>query len=160
MRCSLLTRVPWWCGQPEYPTPELYESAKIDPVLLPHAKFDTAQLLDFLCHPTTSSKAQPGNPVVGSPNNLQDIWVWNGRPQWNAIFKGVRRGVVLCLGCAGLTVVVWWQIKTRMQPLYDQVGVCFCGAEVIGKDLASMCATHSTVSKGDRFMFHLHKENF
>ena len=77
--------------------------------------------------------------MIGSPNNLQDIWVWNGRPQWNAIFKG---------------------IKTRMQPLYDQVGVCFCGAEVIGKDLASMCATHSTVSKGDRFMFHLHKENF
>ena len=68
----------------------MYDSAKLDPVLLPHAKFNTEELLDFVVHPNTSSKAQPGNPVVGAPNNLQDIWVWSGRPQWNVIFPGVR----------------------------------------------------------------------
>ena len=52
------------------------------------------------------------------------------------------------------------QIKKRMQDIYEEVGVCFCGAEVIGKDLARMCAQYSTVAKGERFMFHLHKENF
>lgn len=22
----------------------------------------------------------------GAPNRLQDIWIWNGRPQWDEIF--------------------------------------------------------------------------
>jgi len=52
------------------------------------------------------------------------------------------------------------QIKSRMQELYQECGVCFCGAEVIGKDLAKMCTKYSSVKGDERYMFHLHKENF
>ena len=39
-----------------------------------------------------------------------------------------------------------------------EVGVCFCGAPVIGKDLATMCSKYSSMQ--DKVLFKLHKENF
>ena len=48
-------------------------------------------------------------------NRLQDIWIWNGRPNWDEIFAEM--------------------LKSRQ---HSDIGVCFCGAPVIGADLASM----------------------
>lgn len=84
---------------------------------------------------------------------------------WGACVRACVRASLACAEVGGAciltpTIARAPQIKKRMQDIYEEVGVCFCGAEVIGKDLARMCAQYSTVAKGERFMFHLHKENF
>ena len=45
-------------------------------------------------------------------NRLQDIWIWNGRPDWDQIFTRNRDGP------------------------HSDIGVAFCGTPFIGKDLA------------------------
>jgi NADPH oxidase len=64
------------------------------------------------------------------------MWIWNGRPVWDSIFAQVRD-----------------------EPGHGEggdIGVCFCGAKVIGKDLQRCCKdfSHGVVK------FFLHKENF
>lgn len=45
--------------------------------------------LEGILRPTISSKGMvnfmKSNPMA--PNRFQDIWVWNGRPNWDEIFK-------------------------------------------------------------------------
>jgi hypothetical protein len=42
--------------------------------------------------------------------------------------------------------------------LFEDIGVCFCGAPVIGADLRSMCEKYSDIKED--CLFSLHKENF
>ncbi|KAJ1450860.1 hypothetical protein M885DRAFT_531291 [Pelagophyceae sp. CCMP2097] len=68
-------------------------------------------------------------------NRFQDVWVWRGRPRWDAIFAVVRA-----------------------QRQHVDVGVVFCGAPAVGNDLAAMAKKHSNA--GDDCVFTIHKENF
>ena len=87
-------------------------------------------------NPTVSSKGQVGRMKDARPQNrLQDIWVWNGRPHWDEIFRDMKD-----------------------QRQHSDIGVCFCGAPVIGADLRTMCEKYSDVS--EQCLFSLHKENF
>jgi hypothetical protein len=72
---------------------------------------------------------------VAAENRLQDIWIWNGRPNWDEVFN---------------------EMKAQRQ--HSDIGVCFCGAPAIGADLRSMCEKYS--STADDCLFNLHKENF
>jgi Ferric reductase NAD binding domain len=73
--------------------------------------------------------------VSSAKNRLQNIWVWNGRPNWDIIFQDMKA-----------------------QRQHSNIGVCFCGTPVIGNDLKSMCDTYS--SYAEDCVFTLHKENF
>lgn len=98
--------------------------------------FEPEELYHQMLYPTVSSKGQVASMKEPMPSNkLQDIWVWNGRPMWDQIFK---------------------EIKDQRQ--HSDIGVCFCGAPVIGSDLKTMCEKYSN-SEEDCF-FSLHKENF
>ncbi len=63
----------------------------------------------------------------------QDVWVWNGRPEWDAVFR-----------------------ELHAMAVDKDIGVFFCGAAVIGADLQAMCQKYT---KND-VTFSLHKENF
>lgn len=112
----------------------------------PQPHFQGEELYSALLNPTVSAKDQiktmkglqrfsvPGaeNDAV---NRLQDIFIWSGRPEWDAIFK---------------------EMKESRQT--TDIGVCFCGAAAIGAELVSLCAKYSDVK--DDCLFTLHKENF
>ena len=70
------------------------------------------------------------------PNRVNDIWIWSGYPVWDPIFEHMKR--------------------TRSADC-DKIGVCFCGATVVGKQLKAQTQKHSRA--GD-VIFDLHKENF
>ncbi len=46
-------------------------------------------MLDAMMYPTVDSKNQTAKMRANakSPNRLQDIWIWNGRPMWDDVFK-------------------------------------------------------------------------
>ena len=75
-------------------------------------------------------------------NRVNNIWLWYGRPNWDPLFELIVRSVP---GKRG-----------RDSPI--QIGCCFCGMTVIGKQLKTACKKFSSQSKG--VFFHLHKENF
>jgi NAD(P)H-flavin reductase len=56
----------------------------------------------------TATMAKPES----AANKYGDIWIWNGRPEWDQFFSGVKAGHV---------------------GLDTDIGVSFCGAPVIGK---------------------------
>jgi hypothetical protein len=98
--------------------------------------FTADELHSLLMNPTVESRGQINKMKEAKPaNRLQDIWVWNGRPQWDEIFR---------------------EAKESRQ--HSDIGVCFCGAPVIGADLRTMCEKYSDVD--DDILFSLHKENF
>jgi hypothetical protein len=99
--------------------------------------FTADKLYDLMLNPTVSSKKMVDIMKKGGlqPNRLQDVWVWNGRPDWNQIFADIAD-----------------------QRQHSEIGVCFCGAPVIGNDLKKMCQRYS--SSKDDCIFTLHKENF
>ena len=98
--------------------------------------FTADELYAMVLNPTVSSKGQVARMKDARPQNrLQDVWVWNGRPHWDEIFKDMKE-----------------------QRQHSDIGVCFCGAPVIGADLRTMCEKYSDVS--DQCLFSLHKENF
>jgi hypothetical protein len=66
----------------------------------------------------------------------QHIFIWNGRPKWDPAFMSVA---------------------SEPGQSDANVGVCFCGASIIGKQLQDACTKHSDP---DKTMFRLHKENF
>jgi hypothetical protein len=86
-----------------------------------------AQTMHEFKHNNEEAAARP-------ENNLQDTWVWNGRPDWEQIF-----------------------VQMKGQAIDPDVGVFFCGAAVIGADLQEKCRVHSEVNG---VTFSLHKENF
>ncbi|KAH8045872.1 oxidoreductase [Aureococcus anophagefferens] len=108
-------------------------AAAAEPGALPRV-FTARQLFDELLSPAVSSKDQAAAMAAGgaAPNRFQDTRVWNGRPQWDAIFEGVRAG-----------------------RRHKDIGVCFCGTPVIGADLDRM-------QKRPTHAAHLHapQENF
>eukprot|EP00750_Incisomonas_marina_P021488 INCI4459.1.p1 GENE.INCI4459.1~~INCI4459.1.p1 ORF type:complete len:903 (-),score=151.28 INCI4459.1:608-3316(-) len=67
------------------------------------------------------------------------MWIWSGRPVWDDIFKQVR------------------DEGGHSRTDFLDIGVCFCGAKVIGKDLQRCCSEYSS---NDGICFRLHKENF
>eukprot|EP01036_Dinobryon_divergens_P033073 gene33073-42785_t len=98
--------------------------------------FTAEELFKMMVNPTVESKGQIKKMASeDAPNRLQDIWIWNGRPHWDDIFAEM--------------------LKNRQ---HSDIGVCFCGAPVIGADLATMCEKYSSIEKD--CYFSLHKENF
>lgn len=100
--------------------------------------FTADELYDAVINPTVSSKGMityKANHPKESVNRFQDIWIWNGRPNWDEIFADMRE-----------------------KRDHSDIGVCFCGAPVIGADLKTMCEKYS--SADDDILFSLHKENF
>ena len=98
--------------------------------------FTPSELYAAMINPTVSSKNMIDTMKNrNSPNCLQDIWIWNGRPNWDEIFA---------------------QIKQQRQ--HPDIGVCFCGTPAIGADLKSMCEKYSNTEED--CLFSLHKENF
>jgi hypothetical protein len=84
-----------------------------------------------------ASAEQPQPPPPPRPaTRLQDLWGWNGRPEWEQVFAQVAE-----------------QAAAR-----QSIGVAFCGTPVIGKSIKEMCKKHSSAASG--VLFKLHKENF
>ena len=99
-----------------------------------------------------------GNSSAAS-NKVGDAYFWNGRPDWDQVFA---------------------RVKSNRKA--HRIGVCFCGATAVGKDLKRMCGKYSNLKEGElRLMsifvffiklivnlcfsyidcfFTLHKENF
>ena len=65
-----------------------------------------------------------------------NVWIWNGRPDWNQIFDQNANTPYVTTG----------------------IGVAFCGTPFIGKDLSKYCRIKSNAETGR--VFHLLKENF
>jgi hypothetical protein len=86
----------------------------------------------------TFAKAKSGE-QPNPPNRMQDIWIWDGRPVWDQIFS-----------------------TNKEERRYRDIGVCFCGTPIVGKQLKSMCKKYSNLNPalGKEVVFHLHKENF
>ena len=63
---------------------------------------DPNDLRKLLLNPTIASKDQAETQFPGarSPNKLQNIWVWNGRPTWEAIFCQFGRGHFATKSCS------------------------------------------------------------
>jgi hypothetical protein len=102
--------------------------------------FTADELYAKMVNPTVSSrdmikKMKGTSSAAVNENRLQDIWIWNGRPNWDEIFAHMKE-----------------------QRQHSDIGVCFCGAPVIGADLRSMCEKYSSVEED--CLFSLHKENF
>ena len=101
--------------------------------------FLASNLYAAMLNPVESSKKQVdiqnGSGSRNASNRMQDVWVWNGRPNWDSIFK-----------------------QNKRQRQHESIGVCFCGAPVIGKDLLKNCQKYS--SKEEDIVFDLMKENF
>jgi hypothetical protein len=118
------------------PVAPLYRPKRIFHPSSCRPSFTADELYAMVLNPTVSSKGQVARMKDARPQNrLQDIWVWNGRPHWDEIFR---------------------DMKENRQ--HSDIGVCFCGAPVIGADLRTMCEKYSDVS--EQCLFSLHKENF
>ena len=92
----------------------------------------------MLLNPPSKSKDQvslQNGQNKSSPNRLQDVWIWNGRPVWDDIFA-----------------------QNKKQRQHPSIGVCYCGPAVVGKDLQQCCQKFSSVE--EQILFDLHKENF
>jgi Ferric reductase NAD binding domain len=114
----------------------LYRPKKAYTHMLTEQSFTADELYAMMLNPTVESKGQIKKMKKPNPaNRLQDIWVWNGRPYWDEVFEEMA--------------------EQRQHP---DIGVCFCGAAVIGADLKTMCEKHSSVEND--VLFTLHKENF
>jgi len=92
--------------------------------------FDINSLKSLLKNPTVSTKEQMDLQLRSYdgrrrlPNRLGDIWVWNGRPEWKQIFETVRDSRL-----AGVRTI----------------GVTYCGAPIIAKNLAEQCSRFTDV---------------
>lgn len=99
--------------------------------------FSAEQLYSLMKNPKIDSRTQKEqmNSVNTAKNRLQNIWIWNGRPNWEIIFTDMKQ-----------------------QRQHPDIGVAFCGTPVIGNDLKEMCDRHS--NRHEDCVFTLHKENF
>ncbi len=72
-----------------------------------------------------------------APNRMQDIWIWNGRPHWDDIFAEMLKNRQH--RCRSQTWNLCPQLFTYIHTyIHSDIGVCFCGAPIIGADLAAM----------------------
>ncbi len=120
--------------KPLYRPKKRFVNANIPPT------FTADELYSRMLNPTVTSKdmiTKMKSTTSGAlqENRLQDVWVWNGRPNWDEIFAHMKE-----------------------QRQHSDIGVCFCGAPVIGADLRSMCEKYSSAEED--CLFSLHKENF
>jgi hypothetical protein len=120
--------------------PPLYRAKKrfVNSSITP--TFTADELYAKMLNPTITSKdmikkMKNSSSETVTDNRLQDIWIWNGRPNWDEIFA---------------------HMKDQRQ--HSDIGVCFCGAPVIGADLRTMCEKYSNAKED--CLFSLHKENF
>lgn len=124
-----------------FPTPALKANADITDEMKRYTgeNLMPAVLLEHMTHPSVKSRAlreTMAHPET-APNRYQDLYVWDGRPDWDLLFQ---------------------QVKAEKVGQERDIGVMFCGAPIIGKDLKEMCEKHS--STADNVLFCLHKENF
>lgn len=132
-----VTSVPKPGTEAEFPLMPLKRSSKkySDAFGLP--SFSAEQLYGMLKSPKVDSRLQKEqmSSVASAKNRLQNIWIWNGRPNWDIVFQDMK-----------------------VQRQHPNIGVCFCGTPVIGAEIKEMCDTYSSVAED--CLFTLHKENF
>jgi ferredoxin-NADP reductase len=73
-----------------------------------------------------------------APNRLQDLYIWDGRPDWDPLLSRIRQRSV----GAG----------------FPSIAVTFCGAEAIAQDLKKSCTKNSSLRDGVTLT--LYKETF
>jgi hypothetical protein len=120
--------------------PSLLRSFTVTLLILPPRPLPSSSLADLLIaegmlNPTVSSKGMvkhmKSNPMAS--NRFQDIWVWNGRPNWDEIFQ-----VSSSCPCSPLPYLLcslsdqYLIQENRENRQHSDVGVCFCGAPAIG----------------------------
>merc|ERR1719421_2836938 len=116
--------------------PPPLKSSKVYSEAFRRPVFTAQQLYNEMLMPSVKSKDQrTAMKNADSPNRFQDVWIWNGRPEWDQIFT---------------------DIKENRE--HRDIGVCFCGAAIIGATLNRMCRKHTDVQQ--ECVFSLHKENF
>jgi hypothetical protein len=65
------------------------EESRLGLKVLP--SFTAEQLYAEMLNPQTESKGQVQKMKLAKPSNrFQDVWVWNGRPNWDEIFREMR----------------------------------------------------------------------
>ena len=107
------------------------------------AGFSASQLWKMLQRPSVDSSRYNAQLALAAKNpkapknRLSNLWIWNGRPNWDDIFVDVAK-------------------RRPMDSEY--IGICYCGMSAIGDALQSCCEKYSRPSES--LIFTLHKENF
>ena len=125
-------------SKPKTDTPKepLKRSSKVYSEAFRRPVFTAQQLYDEMLVPTVKAKNQrKAMKEAESPNRFQDVWIWDGRPEWDEIFS---------------------DIKENRE--HRDIGVCFCGMALIGATLNRMCRKYTNIA--EECVFSLHKENF
>eukprot|EP00742_Colponemidia_sp_Colp-10_P007701 GILJ01008301.1.p1 GENE.GILJ01008301.1~~GILJ01008301.1.p1 ORF type:complete len:952 (+),score=132.75 GILJ01008301.1:36-2891(+) len=106
--------------------------------------FTEEQLLFNMKNPLVPSKEH--SKIMASPdaakNRLGNTFVWNGRPEWDQIFKQNQDKYVNALNA----------------PPAQNIAVAYCGPKLLARDLRENCNKYSTLDP--RVRFQLYKENF
>lgn len=76
-------------------------------------------------------------------NRFNNIRIWNGRPPWEPVFDQLLKD---------------GKLRSTSEAALHRIGVLFCGASVIGKDLKRFSNQFSSLEES--VTFDLHKENF
>ena len=104
-------------SKPKTDTPKepLKRSSKVYSEAFRRPVFTAQQLYDEMLVPTVKAKNQrKAMKEAESPNRFQDVWIWDGRPEWDEIFS---------------------DIKENRE--HRDIGVCFCGMALICDDYFS-----------------------
>ena len=116
--------------------PPLKRSSKVYSEAFRRPVFTAQQLYNEMLVPSVKSRDQRKAMLEAeSPNRFQDVWIWDGRPEWDEIFSDVK--------------------ENRE---HRDIGVCFCGMALIGATLNRMCRKYTNIA--EECVFSLHKENF
>ena len=129
---------------------------------------------------TDFARIMRGGPELQQSVALQDIYCWDGRPQWNQVFATLKAEAQAARPARPAAAAAAIPPAHPLPPGISaappprqfaagstggdgggsatEIGVCFCGAPVIGKDLRKACTNFSSLD--DRVIFKLHKENF
>eukprot|EP00511_Aplanochytrium_stocchinoi_P012236 CAMPEP_0204877332 /NCGR_PEP_ID=MMETSP1348-20121228/48134_1 /ASSEMBLY_ACC=CAM_ASM_000700 /TAXON_ID=215587 /ORGANISM="Aplanochytrium stocchinoi, Strain GSBS06" /LENGTH=331 /DNA_ID=CAMNT_0052034187 /DNA_START=540 /DNA_END=1535 /DNA_ORIENTATION=+ len=106
-----------------------------------------------LLNPEIDSKDQPEVQIAetAAPNRMEDIWIWRGRPNWDTVFNSTQESIINRRKARGDHIAL---VQDE-----SEVGVCFCGHPVIGKDLKKRCAKF-TKTNDQMIKFTLNAEVF
>ncbi|GBG27887.1 AP-2 complex subunit alpha-1 [Hondaea fermentalgiana] len=116
------------------------KGGSFDNVVDEYLGFDVASLKALLSKPTVAAREQADLQFshygeVHVPNRQGDIWVWNGRPDWDNIFQVNR--------------------DSRAEGV-PEIGVTFCGAPGVARALKDSCGRYT----GPECRFTLNQEVF
>eukprot|EP00924_Labyrinthula_sp_SR-Ha-C_P006233 augustus_masked-scaffold_31-processed-gene-0.36-mRNA-1 protein AED:1.00 eAED:1.00 QI:0/-1/0/0/-1/1/1/0/1037 len=124
--------------------------------------FNAQDLYNMIQDPTVKSNQQaiidPNSYQSG--NRLEDIWVWNGRPDWASVFQQTSGHAVARNERIRMAKRDGRELSpdeyAELGGITSEVGVCFCGGKAIGRDLRINTRKWST----EEIQFNLNEEFF